>query len=176
MATLATIFDWIMGAQQAAPRARGLEAEEPYAIPFFPNEDVYFYTKRIDNSLVVREVDPAARRVCWGMIGATFMTAMLVMGFLLPTLYGLVAGYKLEGLRREKDRLELDRAALELQESRLMDPARLEELAKIQRFVDPASTEVVRLEGKDSSLRVAKNQGSGKPLADAPGSATEPRP
>ena len=158
MATLATIFDWFLakGSEKASPRARVLEQEDSYAVPFFPNEDVYFYMKRIDNSCVVRETDPASRRICWRLIGSTFAVAMLVIGLLLPSLYGLVAGYKLEALRQERDRLNLDRAALELQESRLMTPARLEELAKIQRFVDPAPQRVVRLEGnKDSTLRAA---------------------
>ena len=160
MASLATIFDWIMakGSQQAAPRSRTLEQEEPFAVPFFPNEDVYFYMKRIDNSRVAREVDPAVHRVCWSLIGSTLAVAMLVMGLLLPSLYGLVAGYRIETLRQEKGRLELERASLELQESRLMNPARLEELAKIQRFVDPAPQKVVRLEGKDSSLRAARSK------------------
>jgi hypothetical protein len=164
MATLATIFDWILarGSQQAAPRSRTLELEEPYAVPFFPNEDVYFYVKRIDNSGVAREMDPATHRVCWSLIGSTFAVAMLVMGLLLPTLYGLVAGYRIEALRHEKDRLDLERASLELQESRLMNPARLEELAKIQRFVDPAPQKVVRLEGKDSTLHASVTTGNPK--------------
>jgi len=46
----------------------------------------------------------------------------------------------------------LDRANLEYQESKLLDPARLEELAKMQQFVDPAATKVVYLDGKSDQV------------------------
>lgn len=134
-----------------------MELEDPFVVPQFPNEDVFFYMKHISNAHVLRETDPAARRACWKLIGSTFALAIVVIGLLFPTLYGLVAGYKMEALRQERARLELDRASLELQESRLLNPARLEELAKMQQFVDPAPKSVVYLESKrDSVLQAAR--------------------
>jgi len=160
MATLATILDRFMAAkvsEQTAPRTRVMELEDPFVVPQFPNEDVFFYMKHINNAHVLRETDPAARRACWRLIGSTFALAIVVIGLLFPTLYGLVAGYKMEALRQERARLELDRASLELQESKLLNPARLEELAKIQQFVDPAPKSVVYLESKrDSVLQAAR--------------------
>ena len=159
MATLATILDRFITAKsldQAAPRTRVLEHEDPFEVPAFPNEDVYFYVKHINNSHVLREADPAARRTCWKLIGSSLTIATLVIGLLLPGLYGLVAGYRLEALRQEKDRLMLDRANLEYQESKLLDPARLEELAKLQQFVDPASTKVVYLDEKSDQVLAKK--------------------
>ena len=158
MATLATILDRFTAAKsldQAAPRTRVLEHEDAFEVPAFPNEDVYFYIKRINNSQVLREADPAARRACWKLIGSSLVIAALVIGLLLPALYGLVAGYRLEALRQERDRLILYRTTLEYQESKLLDPARLEELAKMQQFVDPAATKVVFLDGKSDQV-VAK--------------------
>ena len=67
-----------------------------------------------------------------------------------------MAGYRLEALHQEKQRLELDRSALELQETKLLSPARLEELARIQRFVDPAPENVVYLEDRSSDRILAK--------------------
>jgi hypothetical protein len=151
MATLATIFDRFAAPrnlEQPAPRARVLEEVDPFEVPPFPNEDVYFYVKRIDNARVLRESDPAARRVCWRLIGTSFAIAVVVIGLLLPTLYGLIAGYRMEALRQERQRLELDRASLELSEAKLLSPARLEELAKIQQFIDPAPQKVVYLDNK----------------------------
>ncbi len=159
MATLATILDRFITAKsldQAAPRTRVLEHEDPFEVPAFPNEDVYFYVKHINNSHVLREADPAARRTCWKLIGSSLTIATLVIGLLLPGLYGLVAGYRLEALRQEKDHLLLDRANLEYQESKLLDPARLEELAKLQQFVDPASTKVVYLDEKSDQVLAKK--------------------
>jgi cell division protein FtsL len=159
MATLAPRLDRFTAArnfEQEIPRPRILEGEDRYAIPRFPNDDVYLYIKRIDNSRVAREADKGAPQMCWRLIGSSFAVAILVIGLLLPTLYGLMAGYRLEALRQEKQRLELDRASLELQETKLLSPARLEELARRQRFVDPASESVVYLDEKSSERILAK--------------------
>ena len=149
--TLATIFDRFFAAralEQAASRVREQE-EDLFRLRRFANDDVYFYIKSIDNSRVVRETDPAARGVCWKMIGSSIAVAVLTMGLLLPMLQGLIAGYRLETLRHERQRLELE-------ETKLMSPARLDELARLQRFVDPAPQKVVYLEGRSSALRASR--------------------
>jgi hypothetical protein len=159
MATLATIYDRFSAAKSielAAPRAHFLEPEDPFAVPAVPNEDVYFHEKHIDNSRVLRAADPAARKTCWRMIGYSFVLAMLVITLLLPAIYELMAGYRMEALRQEKVRLELDRAGLEMEETKLVSPARLAELARMQRFVDPAPESVVYLETKSDSILAKK--------------------
>jgi cell division protein FtsL len=158
MATLATILDRFTAANDAAgnARTRVLGNEDPFEVPAFPNEDVYLYVKHIDNSRVLREADPAERQICWRLIGSSFAFAVLVIGLLLPSMNRLMAGYKLEALRQERQRLELDRASLELQETKLLSPARLEQLARMQRFVDPAPEAVVYLDGNKSDQILAK--------------------
>jgi cell division protein FtsL len=157
MASSATMLDRFTTPQDAgAGRPRALGNENPFEVPAFPNEDVYLYVKHIDNSLVHREADPAARKICWRLIGSTFAFAVVVIALLLPTLNRLMAGYKMEALRQERQRLELDRAALELEETKLLSPARLEELARMQRFVDPAPEAVVYLDGNKSDQILAK--------------------
>jgi cell division protein FtsL len=86
----------------------------------------------------------------------SFAFAVVVIALLLPSLNRLMAGYKMEALRQERQRLELDRASLELAETKLLSPARLEELARMQRFVDPAPEAVVYLEGNKSDAILAK--------------------
>jgi hypothetical protein len=152
-------MDRFTPAQEAScgsSRTRVMANEDPFEVPQFPNEDVYLYVKHIDNSRVLREADPAARKVCWRLIGSSFAFAMLVIGLLLPSLNGLMAGYRMEALRQERQRLELDRASLELAETKLLSPARLEELARRQRFVDPAPEAVVYLDGGKSDQILAK--------------------
>jgi len=159
MATLANIFDRFNTPEPAEPqsrRMRVIEPEDPFEVPLFPNEDVYFHVKRIVNTAVPRETDPAARRKCWKMIGYAFLAASLVISLLLPNLYRLMAGYQMEALRQERSRLELDRAALELKESRLVSPERLEELARTQRFIDPAPDSVVYLDNKSDEILAKK--------------------
>ena len=138
------------------PRTRVLDNEDPFEVPAFPNEDVFLFVKHIDNSRVLREGDPAERQICWRLIGSSFAFAVLMIALLLPSLNRLMAGYKIEALRQERQRLELDRASLELEETKLLSPARLEELARIQRFVDPAPEAVVYLDGNQSDQILAK--------------------
>lgn len=155
MATLAPIFDRFTTADRAQPvpaPSSALKPEDQFAIPQFPNEDVYFHVKHVDNSRVVRTADPAARKTCWRMIGYSFVFAALVISLLLPTLYDLIAGYRMEALRQERARLQLDRSALELEEAKLISPARLAELAKMQQFVDPAPENVVYLDTRSDTI------------------------
>ena len=157
MATLAARWDRFNASYNPRDgRPRVLANEDPYEVPAFPNEDVFLYVKHIDNTRVLREADPSARKICWGVIGSSFAFAIVVIALLLPTLNRLMAGYKLEALRHESQRLELDRAALELEETKLLSPARLEELARMQRFVDPAPEAVVYLDGAKTDQILAK--------------------
>lgn len=151
MATLANIvsrtFD--RGFERAEhPRREG--ASIP--VPVFANEDIYFYVKRIDNSGVVRESDPKARRHCWKLMGSAGLAVVLLVAVLLPSAYGLLAGYQIQSLRKESRRLETERASLELEEAQLVSPARMEELARAQQFIDPPSEKVVYLDSKTGSL------------------------
>jgi hypothetical protein len=158
MATLAMLDRYTTpnSATGDSSRTRVLDSEQRFAVPQFPNEDVYLYVKHIDNSRVLREADPAARKACWRLIGSSFAFAVLVIGLLLPTLNRMMAGYRMEALRQERQRLELDRASLELAETKLLSPARLEELARNQRFVDPAPEAVVYLDANQSDQILAK--------------------
>jgi len=77
---------------------------------------------------------------------------------LLPGAYSLLAGYQVQTLRQEARRLANERASLELQEAELLSPARMEELARIQQFVDPPPQKVVYLDGQGDP-QVAQNTG-----------------
>jgi hypothetical protein len=147
MATLANIFDRFTAAR-ADEQACSREQENLFRLRPLANEDVFFYHKRIDNTRVVREADPRAGRVCWRLIGSSIASAVLLSAILVPSLYGLMAGYRIESLRQERQRLETERASLELDEARLLRPERLIELARKQRFVDPEPQKVVYLEGQ----------------------------
>jgi hypothetical protein len=124
----------------------------------FANEDIYFFVKRIDNSRVVREADPKARGTCWKLIGSVVAAVVLLVGVLLPSAYGLLAGYQVQSLRQEGQRLATEQASLELEEAQLLSPARMEELARIQQFIDPPSQMVVYLDSKSGSLAMNKEK------------------
>ena len=154
MATLANIINWFVGAranENASARAHRAP-QDPYALRSFANDDIYFFVKEISNVRVVREGDPQARTTCWKLIASAGAAAVLLIGVLLPSAYSLLAGYQIQSLKQEEIRLNNERVTLELEEAKLLSPARLEELARNQRFVDPPPTKVVYLDGKGSSL------------------------
>jgi|SRR5579862_5221782 len=121
----------------------------------FANEDIYFFVKRIDNSGVVRQADPAARGTCWKAIGSVVAAVVLLVGVLLPGAYSLLAGYQIQSLKQEAQRMGTEQASLELEEAALVSPARMEELAKEQQFIDPPAQKVVYLD-KSGSLALNK--------------------
>ena len=122
--------------------------DKPFMLRALPNEDIYFFVKHIDNARVVKESDPQARNACWKLIAAAGTAAVLLIGVLLPSAYGLLAGYQIQSLKSEQQRLVTERSTLELDEAKLVSPARLEELARTQQFVDPAPLKVVYLNTK----------------------------
>src|SRR5260370_24077699 len=101
MATLATIlrkFD----AAQAPPRRAQAPNANVYQLRALPNEDIFFYTKRVDNSRLVREPDPRAKSECWSSIGAICAIAAVLITPLVPRVAGRTAGYPVGGLGDER--------------------------------------------------------------------------
>jgi hypothetical protein len=152
MATLADVWSrmFAQGMERANEDARG--GDSYTRLRPFSNEDILFYVKRIDNSRVVRAADPAARGRCWKLIGSVVGATVLLIGVLLPSAYGLMAGYSIQSLRREGQRLATDQASLELREAQLLSPSRMQELARQQQFSDPAPARVLYLDGSQGSL------------------------
>src|SRR5580704_426453 len=152
MARLTNVWSRLIanGIERGAQAPRRTDANS--RIRPFANEDILFYVKRIDNSGVIRQADPASRGRCWKLIGSVVGAAVLLIGVLLPSAYGLMAGYSIQSLRREGQRMDADQASLELQEAKLLSPARIQEMARQQQFVDPPPAKVLYLDGAQASL------------------------
>ncbi len=148
MATLAAIFRRPEPAVAARDLRDFWDEPDPYRLRPLPWEDVYFYTKRIDNSRVVREADPAATRRRWRAVSVSVLASLALMIFLLPDALGLMAGYQIHWLEREHEKLAQDRARLELEEASLLSPDQLERWARELKLVDPDPTHVVYLNPK----------------------------
>src|SRR5258708_10087612 len=157
MATLATMYNRLF--ERTLDRtsdARVVDAS--LRVRPFANEDIFFFVKRIDNNGVLREADPAARGTCWKLIGSVVSAVVLVVGVLLPSAYGLLAGYQVQSLKQEGQRLANEQASLEVEEAQMLSPARMEELARMQQFIDPPSQKVVYLDTRHrGSLAMNKN-------------------
>jgi hypothetical protein len=139
---------------------RQQDAADPYRLRAIPNEDVYFFVKSIDNTRVVREADPAALARCWKTIAFGSCGAVLLISLILPGAYNMLAGYQIQALHEQRQHLTRERAALEMEEASLVSAERLQELARMQQFIDPAPGDVVHL--NDEHGDVAMNAAPGK--------------
>jgi hypothetical protein len=160
MATLATtVYSrfFSRGFEQATKVRTDHRGARNAALRPFANDDIFFYVKRFDNTRVVREADPQARGTCWKLIGSVVAAVMLLISVLLPSAYGLLAGYQIQTLRQESERLSTEQSSLELAEAQLLSPARMEQLARMQQFIDPPAQKVVYLENAQSGT-VAMNK------------------
>ena len=130
----------------------------PFELRALPQEDVFFFCKKIDNSRLEREPDPKAPRACWSAIGVAALAVALIGGVLLPNLMSTLAGYQLEKLRSEERSLVDERHNLEWKEAELLNVNRLERLAKDRNLTPPAPGQLVHLNGKDSSVAMMQRQ------------------
>src|ERR1017187_1745713 len=153
MASLAILFNRIAGpkAASAASENVAVAADDEFGLRALPNEDIYFFVKDIDNARVVRQADPKARGACCRVIFSGAAAMLFLIGVLLPSAAGRIAGYQIESLRQEQQRLQAEKSTLEIEEARLLSPERLEEIARNQNFVDPAPRTVVYLDGKSGA-------------------------
>ena len=154
MASIATMYNRILGGSRTEAAVRPVDApqDNTYALRALPNEDVYFFVKEINNARVVRQANPRERHAAWRMVASGGVVAAVLICVLLPSAYGLLAGYKVEALKSERQSLEREMSKLEVEEATLLNPARLAELARKQSFVDPAPQTVVFLDPKPGSL------------------------
>jgi hypothetical protein len=142
----------LAGMQATTDRLESRQQElDPFQLRALPFEDVYFRPKKMDNSKLIRESDPGAGGACWKVIGAACLVLAFLGGVLAPSVANTVAGYKLESLRAESQKLADERRGLELQEAKLLSPERLDRLAQGQHLVTPAASQVVHLDNTGES-------------------------
>lgn len=134
---------------------------ELYSLRPFPNEEIWVFRKAIDNSALVREADPEAGRRCGRWIALTAVATLVAALCLWPRVEGTIAGYRIEALKQERETLLAERAALDVAEAKLLDPRRLQELARIQQFMDPAPSQIVHL-NPDSRDELAYRSNAGR--------------
>ena len=152
MASLATFVNRFVGVRELAeaPPAVWTRADTSRLRPL-ANEDVYLFVKRIDNSSVIRAVDPAARRARSNSMATGFIAALLVIAGLVPTAYNITAGFTLQNLREERAQLEQQRAKLETAQAKLVSPDRLRQLAKTLKMSEPEPQQLETLQGASNA-------------------------
>lgn len=149
MATLASFVNRFVGVSELAEvRPAVWTRADSCRLRPIANEDVFLFVKRIDNTTVVRAIDPLARRARSRSVATGFVAAMLVIAGLVPSAYNTMAGFAVQTLQHERQKLKQEQAALDLDEAKLLNPSRLEQLAKSLKMMEPIPQQVQYLDSK----------------------------
>ena len=126
-------------------------SRRPAATRPLPMEDLCFFAKSIDNSRLVRVVDPHSRREALGLVACVLAIFFLALLYIGPHLALLHTGYRLEDLKKEHEALAEASRQLQVQEATLRDPRRIYGIARKLGLAAPAPEQVVWTE-PDGSL------------------------
>jgi cell division protein FtsL len=127
------------------PRTPRRPRNRPAAGRGFP--DLYV-VKRIDNSRLRREVDPAKRGECLTLLGLGVVVFLFLLVFAWQHFQCVQYGYQIEQLKSQRASLEQWNHELRLEHAALTDPMRIDTLARQELgLVMPAPQQVIPLEG-----------------------------
>src|ERR1700689_5450436 len=88
--------------QPIAETAMAVDDAEP-CLTGLPNDDVYFYTKTIDNSRLVLQAGTQGKSE-WSTIGGVCALALLIGGTAIaPSVKGTLESYKIQELTHEQE-------------------------------------------------------------------------
>ncbi len=126
-----------------------------------PMEELCFFVKSIDNSRLVRVVDPHSRRECVGLVLCVLTVFVMAMMYAAPYLAKLRSGYRLEDLKKEHEALFENNRQLQVREAALKDPRRIHGIARGRLGLDtPTPGQVAWTEpraSRPSSSLLARN-------------------
>ena len=128
--------------------AAAVDEVDPWALPGLPNDDVYLFCKRVDNTRVVRQASAKASNElsAIGSVG----TAALVIALLAiaPGVASVMDSYKIQDLKKEQVLLHNEWKQLEVSEEKLVSAAQLNLSADAQHLVRPKPGQVIPLQPK----------------------------
>lgn len=108
-----------------------------------PTPEVFF-TRRMDNSRLVKAQCPVRRREMRSFAGAMVMLFALVMFYGWQHYLSIQSGYHVESEKQQVSQLQEQNRELRLSEAQLSDPTRIDRLARGMGLEQPAPGQVVR--------------------------------
>src|SRR5215813_7995559 len=116
----------------------------------------FYFPKAIDNSRLVKAVDPKRRREIRMFSASVAALFLLMMFYAWQHFRAIEYGYQIEAQKAERDRLvELNRS-LKLEEASLRDPSRIDALARQMGLESPQPGQVVRLQPEEGGAVMAR--------------------
>lgn len=129
-----------------------------------PLGEVVLLPKAIDNSQVVRQVDPRQSRRLWLLVLLVVALSAALVLYAWPSVQLRQSGIEAEQLLRERDRLREHNRKLRLEKAALEDLARVESIARRDLgLVTPAPEDVVVVEKPAPAPPAGTHLASGKP-------------
>jgi cell division protein FtsL len=108
-----------------------------------PTPEVFF-TKRFDNSRLVKAADPARAKEMRTFACAMALLFGLIMMYGWQHLSAIEYGYRIESEKQQLQQLEEQNRQLRLNEAQLGDPARIDQMARQLGLSSPRPGQVVR--------------------------------
>jgi cell division protein FtsL len=115
-----------------------------------PTPEVFF-TRRMDNSRLVKAQCPVRKREMRSFAGAMAMLFALVMFYGWQHYMSIQAGYHVETEKQQLSQLQEANRELRLNEAQLSDPARIDRMARGMGLKQPLPGQVVRPDGVGAS-------------------------
>lgn len=112
---------------------------------FLGTPEIYF-PKRIDNTRVVRVVDPKRRREMLVFAGMLSVLFLVVMVYLLQHLSAIQYGYRIEQAKADHNAIVQSNRSLQLEVSSLTDLERIEVEARKLGMMPPVAGQVQSIE------------------------------
>lgn len=136
------------------PADGGKQNMQPVGM-FIGTPEIYF-AKRIDNSRVLKMVDPKRRRELASFAGALALLLMFTMVYVWQHFSAIEYGYKIEQLKVERESIMESNRALKLEESSLRDLSRIDTLARQMGLQPPVAgqLEIMDASTNDSGVPV----------------------
>ncbi len=107
--------------------------------------EIYF-RKNIDNSRLVKVEDPRRAREMRNFVIALCFLFVLVMGYAWQHFRAIEYGYKIEALRVQRNDLMDINRALRLEEASLLDPERVDVMARKMGLQPPQPGQVIQMD------------------------------
>ncbi len=111
-----------------------------------PTPEVFF-TKHIDNSRIVKADDPERRREMRQFTAVMSVLFCLVMVYVWQHFSAIEVGYRVEAQKTQVEQMREENRQLRLSEAQLIDPQRIDVMAKQLGLDAPQPGQVVRPDG-----------------------------
>ena len=144
---LAEMFGMVRETERtAAPGGNGSRGMAEQRARRGPTPEIFF-TRRMDNTRLVKAQCPVRRREMRSFAGAMAMLFALVMFYGWQHYLSIQAGYHVEAEKQQLSQLQEQNRELRLSQAQLSDPGRIDRLAKQMGLEQPVPGQMVRPDG-----------------------------